>query len=213
MSCSKQCTVIEGDLTTTSALERAVSNTAIVYMCIGNNESGPGSDTCQRAARAIAHALEDISSTSSSTGFTRPTVLVLRSYALNPDLAKHHPRIPHAAITFAFSHAMLDLEKSCAVYFHAQQQDLAHVIYVDPPAIHNPELKTGTGYRLILDDAQTAAINYADLGAAFIEIASRAEEYRGLGVGVTDAGNMAADWVPSIRQLLTHTGTRLWELF
>jgi hypothetical protein len=70
-----------------------------------------------------------------------------------------------------------------------------------------------TGHRLfIAGDTGTvsAGVNYADLGAAFLEIAQRKEEFAGMGVGVSATGAVREQWGVLLGYQMTGLKGRLW---
>jgi hypothetical protein len=94
---------------------------------------------------------------------------------------------------FAFHHADLDLDRACKLFQCAAEERLLEVIMIDPPSIHDPEGTTPTGHRLLTEPGDVKmemGIMYADLGAAFVEVAERRVELMGREIGVSASGQV-----------------------
>lgn len=198
-------TIFEGDATSAKALTSCLTNASLIFMCIGQNGSPPGTTLYSDSVSALIAALSQLkdqasphlanNSSSTTTGYQPPTVLQLRSASLNPPLAAQPPALVHKAVMFCLHHSYADLRRACALYPPACAAGLLEYIFVDPPTIHDAQGTHGTGYRLITGgEPQATALSYADLGAAMCEIAERAGDFEGKAVGVTATGKVREEW-------------------
>jgi len=107
-----------------------------------------------------------------------------------------------------------DLDLACRYYqFVAENVDrrLLNYIYVDSPSIHDFGSKP-TGFESISDVAANTpsqSISYADLGAAFVEIAARQETFRGQAVIVSATGKVEEHWLPLVGNMLMGLKSRI----
>jgi hypothetical protein len=56
----------------------------------------------------------------------------------------------------------------------------------------------------------SAGVNYADLGAAFLEIAERKDEFKGMGVGVSATGTVREQWGVLFGYQMVGLKGRIW---
>jgi hypothetical protein len=186
-------TITEGTPSTTSpaATRAALLSADVILACIGSNYSTPGITLIADTARAIIAALQFHRETQGSK-YKVPTIVQLRSASLNPALKAQVPWLGRHLVSFLFGHVYADLTVACGL-FESSPEGLLQYIYVDPPAIHDPEGIAGpTGHKLLVEEGerQKPDISYADLGVAFCEIAERRGELRGRAVGVTATGEV-----------------------
>jgi putative NADH-flavin reductase len=196
-------TITEAPLTDTQALQTCLRGAEIIHMCIATNDAKPGNRVSQDGAQAIASALSQLRIQQPSN-YTKPTILIIRAAPLNPDLERHMPALVKRWLWFVLYHIYSDLEKASKVYEDAAP-GLLDYVFVDPPALFDAEGPERTGHRLILEGDSgeaSAGVNYADLGAAFMEIVERREECAGKSVGVSATGAVREEW-----------GTLLWYQF
>lgn len=188
-------TIIEAPLTDTEALQSCLRGSEIIHMCIATNNAKPGNSISQDGAQAIVAALTELK-TEQDSSYVKPTVIVLRAAPVNPDLEGHMPRLLSGWLWFVLWHVYSDLEKASKIYADAAS-GLLDYVFVDPPGLFDADGPERTGHRLILggDTGEASAgVNYADLGAAFLEIVERKGECAGKGVGVSATGKVREDW-------------------
>jgi putative NADH-flavin reductase len=115
---------------------------------------------------------------------------------------------------YALHYVYHDLDLACQYYklvADAGDKRLLNYIYVDPPSIHDSGSKP-TGYEFISDVAAkppSQSISYADLGAAFVEIADRQEAFRGQAVIVSATGKVEEHWLPLFGNMLMRLKSRI----
>ena len=197
--------IIEGTPSDPTALRECLKDVDVVMACIGSNESTPGMSLIYDTTIAIIGALEDHQFNHSA--YTLPTIIQLRSASLNEVFSARLPWIARTMASFCFYHVYTDLDRACKLL--ATRPELLNYIFVDPPSIHDPDGTISTGYRLILDDKQEPALSYADLGAAFCEIAERRNEFVGKGVGVSATGLVNLTWGTLMGYMVTGARGRI----
>lgn len=189
-----------------AALRRCLAGADVIFGCIGSNLSTPGITLVEDTAKAIIAALQVLrDESSSSSSYHPPAVIQLRSATLNPAMGGW---LEHLAASFAFHHVYADLARACGRFVEQAQgaTPLLRYIFLDPPAIHDPEGTTPTGHKLIATGKQSKSLMYADLGAAFCEAAARREELANQEFGVTATGKVNETW-PILRGYMV-TGIR-----
>ena len=117
--------------------------------------------------------------------------------------------------SFCFYYVYEDLDRACKLFASqsssvADSPGLLSYIFIDPPSIHDPDGTTPTGYKLILNEKQEPVLSYADLGAAFCEVAERREEFAGKAVGVTATGTVNQTWGKLNGYMATGVKGRIW---
>lgn len=190
-SAFKECDIIEAHLDDTAALQRCLNGADIIYDCISSNDSARGISVAQDAAKAILNALRSLQS-SQGAAYRKPFVLMNRSTTLNEEYAKTADfsiHLTHFALLYCYD----DIAKAGDMFrAGANDENLLELICVDPPALHAGTKRTG--HKLQLTGQVYRSLNYPDLGAAFVEIAGRAEEFSGKGVIVGATGDVEEHW-------------------
>ncbi|MCJ1318583.1 hypothetical protein MMC15_003913 [Xylographa vitiligo] len=184
-----QTNIIEGTPSDSTAMQECLKDVEVVMACIGSNYSTPGISLIYETATAIIAALEVHRKTQGSV-YKRPTIIQLRTASLNPVQKAAVPWLAHKFVYFCFYYVYEDLDRACKLFAStaADSPGLLDYIFVDPPSIHDADGTTPTGYKLLLDEKQEPALSYADLGAAFCEVAERRDEFAGKGVAVSATG-------------------------
>jgi oxidoreductase AflX len=186
--------IVEGTSTDPVSLEPCLENAVVVFMCVGQNESKPGSTLCYDTATALIDTLKNLRKRQGN-GYKPPTTLQLRTASLNPALARQVPHFVHKLVSFCLHYNYVDVKRTCSLYESAAREErLLHYIFVDPPTIHDGDGTQRTGHKLIATEKQEIALSYADLGAACCEIATRGAEFRNRPVGVTATGKVNETW-------------------
>ena len=185
--------IIESNSTDHVALEICLNDADVVFMCVGSNESKPGTTLSHDTASAVIDTLRKLRKLRGDK-YKIPTIIQLRTASLNPALARQAPRVVRRMVSFCLHYNYADIKRACALYESAAMESLLDYIFVDPPTIHDAEGTQRTGYKLISTETQETALSYADLGAAICEIATRGPELRNQPVGVTATGNVKATW-------------------
>ena len=139
---------------------------------------GAGADGGERCARRAALA---------ALGDLLQGVLCING----PRLQLGHPSFVHFCLQYCYA----DLQNACDLLSSttADDADLLDYIIVDPGALHSPNGTTRTGHSLSLTEG-SPGVMYADLGAAFCEIAERRAEFRGQAVLVSSVGEVTETW-------------------
>ena len=203
--------IIEGIPSDTTATQECLKDVDVVMACIGSNYSTPGMSLIYDTATAIVDALEVHRKTRGST-YKTPTIIQLRTASLNPIFKANVPWLAHKLLFFCLYYAYEDLDRACKLFASsaADSPGLLNYIFIDPPAIHDPDGTTPTGYKLILDEKQDPALSYADLGAAFCEVAERKDEFVGKAVGVTATGTVNQTVGKLVGYIASGAKGRIW---
>lgn len=203
--------IIEAPLTDTKALQSCLRGSDIIHMCIATNDAKPGNSVSQDGANAITEALSELKA-QQQTSYIKPTVIIIRAAPLNPELESHMPRLVKRWLWFVLYHIYSDLEKASKIYENAAP-GLLEYVFVDAPALFDADGPERTGHRLILDGdtgEASAGVNYADLGAAFLEIVDRKDECAGKSVGVSATGTVREEWSTLLWYQLEGLKGRVW---
>ena len=183
--------IIEGTPSHATAMQECLRDVDVAMACIATNYSTRGMSICYDTATAIINALEVLQKT---RGYKRPTIIQLRSASVNRSLSAAMPWFARNMASFCFHHVYEDLRRASTLFTSTATDPpgLLYYIFVDPPAIHDPDGETPTGFALITDGTQKqeSALSYSDLGAAFCEMAERREEFRNREVGPTATGEV-----------------------
>jgi hypothetical protein len=208
---SPQITIVEAPLTDNQALQSCLRGAEVIHSCIATNDAKPGNTVAQDIAHAILTALTGLKAEQRSA-YIKPTAIIIRSNSLNPDFGGHMPALVHRWLWFVLYHVYSDLEKATKIYENSAT-GLMEYIFVDAPALFDSEGVERTGHRLFIageTGTVSAGVNYADLGAAFLEIAQRKEEFAGMGVGVSATGAVREQWGVLLGYQMTGLKGRLW---
>ncbi|KAM0718753.1 hypothetical protein Q7P37_005824 [Cladosporium fusiforme] len=206
--------IFEAPMTDTKTLQECLRGAEVIHMCIAANASKPGCSIAQDAAVAVVRALRDLKG-EQSTQYIKPSVLVLRASLVSSELDLHVPTIVYRLLWFALYYCYSDHEKASKIYETATLVDpgLLNYVFVDPPALFDAEGTERTGHRLFVagyKGEESIGVNYADLGAAFVEIAEKKDDYTGRSVGVTGTGKLRQDWPTLVRLQLEGAIGRVW---
>ncbi|KAK5073516.1 hypothetical protein LTR64_007347 [Lithohypha guttulata] len=203
--------IIEGTTDDVPAMRECLKDVEVVMACIGSNSSTPKMSLIYDTAVAIIDALEAHRNTQVSA-YKPPTVIQLRSASLNTVFKAAHPWVTRNVAGFCFYYAYDDLTRACKLLASsaAESSRLLDYIFVDPPSIHDADGTVPTGHKLILEGKQEQVLSYADLGAAFCEVAERRDEFSGQGVGVTATGAVNETWGVLVGYMLTGAKSRIW---
>lgn len=196
--------IIEGVPSDTTALQTCLKDATVIFGCIGTNEPTAGMTLIHDTITSIISALQHRREVEGSA-YQTPTVIQLRSSSLNPNSTL--PQFSRSMAWFFFYHIYTDLDKGCNLLIsNSSSKDstttspqLLDYIFVDPPSIHDADGTETTGHKLFTDmskETQEPAISYADLGAAFCEVAQRRKEFAGQGVFVSATGKVRMTWGP-----------------
>lgn len=188
--------IIEGPISDQVALQECLKGTNVIFMCIATNHSVPGVSVALDIAGAVVDALESLRN-EDGLAFKPPTILQLRSTSLNDISTGFGATMAH----FCFHYVYADLERACALYESKAKEmpGLFQYIVVDPPALHDSDGTTPTGHKLLTQEMLKAEpyssiLSYADLGAAFCELAVRKDEFLGQSLVVSATGAVKQTW-------------------
>lgn len=206
--------IIEGTPDDNTAMQKCLHNVDVIMAVIGSNVSNSGITLIYDTAVAIVNALK-VHQKTQGASYKPPTVIQLRSTSLNP-VFRAQSWIASTMASFCFYYIYADLERACTLFNSVSttvgpdSPALLSYIFADPPSIHDPDGTVPTGYELILDGKQETALSYADLGAAFCELARRREEFLGKGVGVSATGHVNQVWGPLVGYMIAGAKSRVW---
>ena len=188
-------TITEGLPSDTATLQRCLKDASVIFMCIASNESKQGTSISYDTATSVITALQSLRNSQEPTSYTKPTLLELRSASLNKVAAAKQPWLLSTFVHFCLQYCYADLQNACDLLSSttADDADLLDYIIVDPGALHSPNGTTRTGHSLSLTEG-SPGVMYADLGAAFCEIAERRAEFRGQAVLVSSVGEVTETW-------------------
>jgi hypothetical protein len=209
---SPRIAITEAPLADNQALQSCLRGTEVIHGCIATNDAKPGNRVSQDVAQALVAALTSLKQERGGSDYNKPTAIIIRAAPLNPDLSGHMPALVHRWLWFVLYHVYSDLEKASRVY-EDSAEGLLEYIFVDAPALFDAEGVDRTGHRLITPGdtgVASAGVNYADLGAAFMEIAQRKNELRGMGVGVSATGSVREQWGVLFGYQMVGLKGRLW---
>ena len=207
MTTTFQINFFEGTSSDSTILQQCLKDVDVVMACIGSNISTPGISLITDTANAIISALQSHQQAQGPV-YEPPTIIQLRSLSLNPLLKARQPWLAQICAPFCFYHIYADLERACNLF--AGSPGLLSYIFIDPPSIHDADGTTPTGYRLVLDEDQAPSLSYADLGAAFCEVAERRDEFAGNAVGVTATGPVNETWGVLMGYMASGVKGRMW---
>jgi len=206
---------------TTPAMLSVLSGADVILGCIGTNVSEYGITLIRDTATSIIAALSH-HRRSSPRSYTPPTMIQLRTASLNPVLSAKIPLVGRIMARWCLEYVYADLERGCNILAaHATNTESAtrlfDFIIVDPPSIHDANGTVPTGYELLLglggDHEQQTTLSYADLGAAFVEIAARRTELKGMEIGVMATGKVNETWDALTGYLKAGAKSRVWPLW
>ena len=114
---------------------------------------------------------------------------------------------------FCLYYSYTDLQKGSDLVEATSKDDpdLLQVIFVDPGALHDATGTERTGHKLILTEKLVPILSYADLGAAFCELAERKNDFNGKGVGVNATGKVKTSWGTNIGYLANGLKNRVFH--
>lgn len=197
-------TVVEGQANDQEAIGRCIEGADIIFNCIGTNFVQPGQTIVSDSAVSIIESLRACRKGKDTEGYTRPAVLLLRTCSLNDHLSRNKYWITIKVARWGLHNSYDDLQKAHDLLAAAAAEDpeLLQNITVDPPTIHDQDGTVRTGFKLSVDEPPTDSLNYADLGAAFCELARRQDEFVGQAVGVSATGKVNENWPEVLGYLL-----------
>jgi len=192
-----QSTSSKGPITDKTTLKSCLEDADVVFMCIATNDSAPGTSIALDIASAVVESLESLRQMQIST-YKTPTILQLRTTSLNKNI---NSGVAGYIAHFCLYHIYADLERACELYEAKAKEvpGLLDYIAVDPPDLHDANGTERTGYKILTPEQQRTepyptSLGYADLGAAFCEVARRREEFAGQSAVVTATGNVNKTW-------------------
>jgi putative NADH-flavin reductase len=206
-------TITEAPVFLVPAMKQCIRNADVIHMCVATNVPASSNRVAQDTAETLVAALRELREELASI-YVAPTMLILRSGSVNDDYNKAVPAPVHTFLMYALHYVYHDLDLACQYYklvADAGDKRLLNYIYVDPPSIHDSGPKP-TGYEFISDVAAkppSQSISYADLGAAFVEIADRQEAFRGQALIVSATGKVEEHWLPLVGNMLMGLKSRI----
>lgn len=203
--------IIEGTANNTHAIRQCIEGADVIFNCIGTNDVAPGQTIVQDSAHSIIQALKELKKENTKKNKT-PVVLLLRTTGLNDHLSRNKSWLAVSIGRWGLHNSYDDLQKAHDILAEAAKEapGLLQNITVDPPTIHDQDGTERTGHKLSVDDPTRDSLNYADLGAAFCEIAERKDEFIGQAVGVSATGEVRENWPEVLGYLLTASRRRVF---
>ncbi|KAF4465807.1 Afli avfa cytochrome p450 monooxygenase [Fusarium albosuccineum] len=172
----------EGQVTDTKVIKECIQGADIIICALGENRNIPGVHVLQDLSKSIIDCLSDMKN-SNDKNWKRPRVILLSSATWNHRLSENTPAPIHWLVKTAFYYPYVDLLKATA-HFEACP-DLLSLKLVQPPAI----VEDGPSGMEISTDSVRLTVFYADLGAAFANLAMREQVFDEVdAVGVSSHG-------------------------
>lgn len=204
--------IIQGSGTDRDALRLCLKDSDVIFMCIATNVSVPGMSVSYDTANAVIETLKSLRKEEHGddvpANWKAPTILQLRTAALSPELGGYFRTFGHCFLTFCLHHNIANMKRASSLYESASKETpgLYDYIFVDPPALHGAHGTQRTGYKLLTTqvpngtERHSLSLHYADLGAAFCELAERRPpQFSGKCARVIATGKVTKTW-----------GTLLW---
>ncbi|EFQ34647.1 hypothetical protein CGRA01v4_14087 [Colletotrichum graminicola] len=174
--------IIEGQVTDISSVKHCLLDADTIICALGDNDNKPTVHVLRDATESIVTALYQLKSNAGGK-WKPPRFLLLSSATWNKRFDAQTPVAVSWLIKNAFYYPYADLLSAHETL--QSEPELLKLQLVQPPAIIEEE---ASGY-IISAESVGLAVSYADLGAAFAELATK-EAYEEVGaVGVTS--NMA----------------------
>ncbi|KAM0820925.1 putative NAD(P)-binding domain-containing protein [Seiridium cardinale] len=172
----------EGQLDNVDTMKDCLRGADIIICTLGENQDIPGLHVLQDGARSMMAALDLLQT---EDGWKKPRLIFLSSATLNARFAAATPAPMIWILRTAFCHPYADLLAAQAIF--TAKPHLLSLLLVQPPAIVEDD---ATGHEISTESVRLA-VSYADLGAAFAELALE-RSYDKLGaVGVSSQGGDA----------------------
>ncbi|EME38265.1 hypothetical protein DOTSEDRAFT_75733 [Dothistroma septosporum NZE10] len=187
--------IVQGISTDLVAVKQCLEGASVIFNVVATNESKAGLSLIHDTAGTVIDTLASLQTTNKEH-YTKPTVIQLRSGSLNTELNSGTPWVVTWFLAFCLHYVYSDIVRASQLYERTvrNQPDLLDYIYIDPPALHGAGRTKRTGYELISKGTVVNGVSYADLGAAFCEVASRGDEFRGKSVGLVGTGEVDETW-------------------
>lgn len=169
----------EGQLNNLAMMVDCFETANVIICTLGENRNIPGHSLLQDASKTIIAALTLLEQQSK---WQKPRFIFLSAAPLNPRFASAEPSLVHWILKTAFHYSYHDVEEATATLSASPR--LLSLLLVQPPAIVEEH---ATGHVISTDTIQPI-VSYADLGAAFADLALE-RSYDELGaVGVYSKG-------------------------
>lgn len=197
-----------GSTTDVEALSRCLEDATVIYQSISASAPSKKTSMARSTATAVVKTIETLNSKASQTP-QRPTIILNRSSAINPEIYQSISATFEKFLKWAVQDVYDDLTEAAEIYRAAEAKGCLHAIMADAPNLFHPYATKRTGHELFLEGHNTLGVNYADFGAAVMEMALRGEEFRGKAVGVRAMGEVRPAWGPNLYWLASSTLVRL----
>ncbi|KAK5108059.1 hypothetical protein LTR62_008833 [Meristemomyces frigidus] len=185
-----------------------VKGASTIYVCIGTNNASRKNEiavtTATRLIAALGHCRKALGS-----DYKAPTILFNRSMALNRDVIFFPTESVKRFMQWAMFGIFEDLLKAGEMYATAERDGLLVCITADPPGMMDANGTEATGYELLQKGKAAPMLNYADFGAAMVELGQRRAEFGGKAVGVSATGAVRPEVLVNLWRLVLGLKTRL----
>ncbi|KAJ9603447.1 hypothetical protein H2200_012225 [Cladophialophora chaetospira] len=157
--------IFEGSIRDAELMTKCLSGTKTIIFTLGDNDNRPMT-IIEDGAKTVLSALQTLSESSKSQPWTVPRLILLSSSTWNPRFAAARPALVHWAIKTAFTQPYDDLRRGTALFMGSPA--LCRPLLVQPGALmqDNP-----SGHEISTESVRLTA-TYADLAAAFVELAT-----------------------------------------
>ncbi|OLN97968.1 Averufin oxidase A [Colletotrichum chlorophyti] len=175
---SRTAEIFEGQITDVEAVKSCLAGADTFICALGDNGNRPGIRVMEDASRTIVTALRQLKAEAGNS-WEKPRLILLSSATWNDRFTAHRPAAVHWMVANAFFYTYTDLRGAHAVF--KSEPELMKLLLVQPPAIIEEE---ASGYTISVETVGLA-VSYADLGAAFAELATEPAYESVDAVGVT----------------------------
>jgi hypothetical protein len=152
----------EGQLEDVDMTRNCIQGADIIICTLGENLNIPGLSVLTLGSKSITAALKTLYT---EEGWKKPRLILLSSSTWNARFVAARPSFAHWVVTKAFCYPYADLLAAQAEF--SGKPHLLSLLLVQPPAIVDDE---PSGHEISTESVRMA-VSYADLGAAFADLA------------------------------------------
>jgi oxidoreductase AflX len=175
-------TIFEGPVRDPELMTQCLAGVSIVIFTLGDNENRPGLDVIEAGAKSVLSALQSLKDSARSREWQNPRIIMLSSSTWNPRFAAARPALVHWMIKTAFSHPYADLVRGQTLFIDSKS--LCDILLVQPGGLVQD---AASGHEISTESVRLTA-TYADLAAAFVELATVPAYAELSAVGVSSRG-------------------------
>ncbi|KAK4554624.1 hypothetical protein LTR86_008126 [Recurvomyces mirabilis] len=205
---SATISIFEGSISNGDVLRACLQHAETIYVCVATNHASRKVEVAVTTAASLVAALGHLRETNPPE-YQLPVILFNRSLSLNSDAQLPIPGFVKKFTVFALWLIYEDLLKAGTIYEKAEKDGLLTCITADPPGLMDPERTEPTGYKFLVRGKTSATINYADLGAAMVELGQRRKEFEGTTIAISATGAVRVDVLSNLLIIFLGLKSRL----